>query len=290
MPAEHLKTHLYHICPPVPLPENGVPNLLSVGRQTDKKKMLQKWWFSSAYLHENCLRVVGCTSQRWLRESLRLSTCRQRCCVNWSKRLTVGTHLYPYVFTIAVSWSVLLDCVEFGRYQSEAMPLGLLLSTLCYHILGHWVWLLKLCLSSPAQTYGLGCESSEPAPALILHSPVVIQGGSVVGCLALLSVGGDAPPECTGVVWLSGVRCLGTSVGASEGTGDTWHQNSVESPLVQELAWDLEEIILLTSVLLWSKPPWVTVEQVLDSTLNWHRECCTITSSLHTSPRQVTIY
>lgn len=81
--------------------------------------------------------VAGCSSQRWLREGLRLSTRRQGCCMNWSKRLTVGTHLYPYVFTTAMSLSVLLDCVEFGRYQSKSMPLGLLLSTLCYHILGH---------------------------------------------------------------------------------------------------------------------------------------------------------
>lgn len=50
--------------------------------------------------------------------------------------------------------------------------------------------------------------------------------------------------------------------------GNAPPQNSVESPLVQELAWDLEEIILLTSVLLLSKPPWVIVEQVLDSMLH----------------------
>jgi len=125
---------------------------------------------------------------------------------------------------------------------------------------------------------------------IVLLGSTVVQSETGCGVSGFFVCFWDAPPECTGVVWLSGVRCLGTSVWASAGPGDTWHQNSVESPSVQKLAWDLEEVILLISVLLLSEPPWVTVEQVVDSRLYWRRECCTITSSLHTSPGQVRIY
>lgn len=65
------------------------------------------------------------------------------------KGLAVGTDSYLYMFTIVMRWSVKLDYVLLGRQQSRSMPLGLMLSALCYHLLDHQTWLLKLYCSSP---------------------------------------------------------------------------------------------------------------------------------------------
>jgi len=65
------------------------------------------------------------------------------------KPLTIGTDSYFCVFTIVMSWSVLLDCVLLGRQQSRSVPPGLILSAWCFHLLDHQTWLLKLCCSNP---------------------------------------------------------------------------------------------------------------------------------------------
>lgn len=63
--------------------------------------------------------------------------------------LAVGTDSYLYVIAIVTSWSVLLDLVLLARQQFRSMPLRLMLSALCYHVLDRQTWLLKLCCSSP---------------------------------------------------------------------------------------------------------------------------------------------
>lgn len=192
------------------------------------------------------------------------------------KGLAVGTDSYLYVFTIVMSWSVLLDYVLLGRQQSRSMPPGLMLSARCFHILDHQTWLLKLCCSSP-QPCTDACLGlcTEPVDLLshlqhgvcmgLLGSRVVWSGtGCGVSCAAVWFWDAHSP-ECLEAVWLSGVSCLGTVVWLSTGTGDIGAESSAETSLLQELSQDLGKILLLLSVLLLSEPSWVIMEWFLES-------------------------
>lgn len=80
LPAEPLKTNSHHGCPRVLLPEQWAPSSLSVGRYTERRKVLQKWLLFFPHLHEN--------SHRGLVHSHRDNcTAEWGCTCAWNRRI-----------------------------------------------------------------------------------------------------------------------------------------------------------------------------------------------------------